>query len=378
MACLAPPSCDLAGAECLAVLVALALPPALVGEPAVALPPALVADGVDGFVAPAVSLPCRVAVVVVPGVCDDPRAEMVEGADSCTAAGVEDVGLVTTGPGPMLVGCDCTAGLEVILVAATTLVAPVAEFAAPAWLVVVLGCPINRARAAPMLLWSSAIRVSVAAKPVCRMLVKAVWAACMSPAPRSVEAAATALVTVWTMANGEASMSTPVIATSPIRGARAPRSGAPLAAAVTVPEFDAATDPALTPPWVPVPVAPAPDCKKPVRLLIASVRPLRSAVMRLSRCATPKPAGKSSAVAPVRLAMVASATKLRLFMNAAGVPARSKSSARASPDTGRRMESGTVTAGAAAELWVVAVGAAPEALGTRAALGARVLALGDG
>ena len=78
LACLAPPSCDLAGAECLAVLVALALPPAFAGEPAVALPPALLGDGVDGFVAPAVSLPCRVVVAVVPGVCDDPCAETVE------------------------------------------------------------------------------------------------------------------------------------------------------------------------------------------------------------------------------------------------------------------------------------------------------------
>ena len=287
---------------------------------------------------------------------------------------------MTTGPGPMLVGCDCTAGFEVVLVAATTLVAPVAEFAEFAVGLAGGGARLSHqpGQGRPMLLWSSAIRDSVAANPAFRMFVKVIWAPCMSPAPRSVEAAATALVTVSIMANGEASMSTPVIATSPIRGARAPRSGAPLAAALTVPEFDAATDPALTPVWVPVPLAPAPDCKKPVSLLIASVRPLRSAVMRLSRCATPKPAGKSSAVAPVRLAMVASATKLRLFMNAAGVPARSKSSARASPDTGRRMESGTVTAGAAAKLWVVAVGAAPEALGTRAALGARVLAVGDG
>ena len=76
--------------------------------------------------------------------------------------------------------------------------------------------------------------------------------------------------------------------------------------------------------------------------------------------------------------MVASATKLRLFMNAAGRAGQVEAERQESPDTGRRMESGTVTAGAAAEAWVVAVGAAPEALGTSAALGARALALGAG
>ena len=145
---------------------------------------------------------------------------------------------MTTGPGPMLIGCDCNAGVEVVLAAARALVAPATEFAGPVCLVVVLGNPTNRARTAPMLFLSLAIRVWDSARPAPKMVVKSVCAAPILPAPRSVDAAASALVTVCVMANGAAVMSTPRIATSPIRGKRP---------AGPVPEFDAATEPVFTP-----------------------------------------------------------------------------------------------------------------------------------